>query len=102
MKDIFLNKKFELLAKFWKTERVFARKTQWELARELGYTSPQYISNIERGQCAYPLEAIPKLCKLFSLDINMVIERYSQIEKNVMKSVILEKSSSEFSHMTVE
>lgn len=32
--------------------------SQWQLAKRLGYTSPQFVSNIERGLCGLPLESV--------------------------------------------
>lgn len=37
---------------------------QLELAEKLGYGTSQFISNVERGICGFPLAKIKKLCKI--------------------------------------
>jgi transcriptional regulator with XRE-family HTH domain len=43
---------------FLKAKREAANITQAEVAEKLGYTSAQFVSNIERGLCAMPLANI--------------------------------------------
>lgn len=47
-----------------KEARVDAGYSQWDLAKPLGYTSPQYISNIERGIANVNLETLMKICRI--------------------------------------
>lgn len=42
--------------------------TQAELAKALGYTTPQFVSNWERGLCEPPPEKYPKLAKLLNFE----------------------------------
>lgn len=37
--------------------------SQLDLARRLGYSTPQYISNIERGICFFNIKNIPRVEK---------------------------------------
>lgn len=46
-----------------KSARLNAGLSQGKLARKLGYETPQYISNIERGLCSLNLRKAKKLCK---------------------------------------
>ena len=41
--------------------------SQLQLARELGYTSPQYVSNWERGICGPPLDKLFELSKTLKI-----------------------------------
>jgi len=41
--------------------------SQAEVARELGYTSPQFVSNWERGLSSPPVPKLKKLCKMYEL-----------------------------------
>lgn len=41
--------------------------SQTKLARKLGYTTGQYVSNIERGLCSVPIDKIEKLEKILDL-----------------------------------
>lgn len=48
--------------KFMAKERQKSGKTQGEISRALGYTSPQFLSNFERGLCVFPLPKLKELC----------------------------------------
>jgi len=50
--------------------------TQNDLALRLGYTTPQFISNIERRvhDACLPANKIKKLSKIFGCDVNELIE----------------------------
>lgn len=55
--------------------------SQGEVARKLKYTSPQFISNWERGLSMPPMEVLPKLLNLYSLspdELTDVIYRYQE------------------------
>jgi transcriptional regulator with XRE-family HTH domain len=56
-----------------KQRRELANLTQWDLAKGLGYTSPQIISNIERGVALPPLSRAKKMCRLLGLSKRQTI-----------------------------
>lgn len=56
-----------MVNKYLKEKRVEAGFTQKELARKLGYTTGQYVSNWERGFCAPPLNAATRITKLLKI-----------------------------------
>lgn len=61
--------------------------TQAQLAKALGYTSPQFISNWERGICQPPPEKFPKIAKLLKISVNTLIDlRLKQTEKKLRKA----------------
>jgi len=47
-----------------KRNRIKAGVTQADLATKLGYKSPQFVSNWERGEAMPPLETLPKIAAL--------------------------------------
>jgi len=47
--------------------------TQKELSEKLGYSSPQFVSNCERGQCTYPDRLLPVLARETGFDINNMV-----------------------------
>ena len=51
-----------------KTLRMKAGLSQKEVASSLGYTTAQFISNIERGVAMPPIKDLPKLAKLYNTD----------------------------------
>lgn len=64
----------EQLGDFLKRRRRLARLTQSEVAKEFGYSSPQFISNWERGVSAPPLKSVARLCELYGVSKNDMIE----------------------------
>ncbi|WP_413290772.1 helix-turn-helix domain-containing protein [Bdellovibrio sp. HCB337] len=58
----------EMLAKFIKESRIEAGLTQEELATALGYSTPQFISNWERGVSQPPVNTLILLARL--LEVN--------------------------------
>ena len=83
-------KDFSTQAKLLRTAREAANITQGELARMLGYTSPQMISNWERELCGAPLEIMPKLCKILGLKpselVDMLTDEYRTRVKKVLRA----------------
>ena len=55
------------LSKLLKERREALGIPQKAFAADLGWLSGQYISNIERGLCPFPLESIKKASKILDL-----------------------------------
>lgn len=53
------------LGEYLKAARERADLSQMEVAEALGYTSPQFISNIERGTSVAPLKTLAKMISLY-------------------------------------
>jgi len=53
------------IAKAFKEARIEAGLSQWDVAKELGYGTPQFISNIERGISTIPMDKLTDISKLF-------------------------------------
>jgi len=53
-----------------KGRRIFLGCSQMRIAKHLGHTSPQFISNIERGLCGCPIPMAKRIAKF------LVIGRY--------------------------
>lgn len=68
------NQRFEVLGHYLKQKRKASGFTQWEVAKELGYTSPQFISNFERGLCAPSFDTLPRLIKMYRIPQNEILE----------------------------
>lgn len=71
----------ENLAAYLKQKRIDAGFTQLELAKKLGYSSAQFISNWERRLASPPISALGKLCALLDLDRNKVIDLYLDVTR---------------------
>jgi len=56
-----------MLADFLKQKRVAAGLSQRDVADKLGYSTPQFISNWERGVSHPPINALKKLGELYKV-----------------------------------
>lgn len=57
-----------MLGKELRELREDAGITQLQMAQRLGYTSPQFISNIERGVSSLPDDQIKRIARLLRAD----------------------------------
>jgi len=58
----------ELISEYLKSRRIELGLTQFEVAKMLGYSSPQIISNWERCIANIPRKVFPKLIKIYRMD----------------------------------
>ncbi len=65
----------------WRQYREKAGLTQKEVSDALGYTTPQFISNVERGRCRFPVEKLPKLKRLYRLSGDQLVDMIMVEEK---------------------
>jgi transcriptional regulator with XRE-family HTH domain len=56
-----------ILASYLKHKRILAGLSQGEVAKTLGYTSAQFVSNWERGVSSPPSNIIPRVAELYNL-----------------------------------
>lgn len=68
--------------------------TQAQVAMQLGYGSPQFISNIERGVSRVPLKSLKNFISLYNLQASEVIEVILDEKRDQLKTQ-LESSDSE-------
>ena len=73
-------KPFINLGSVLKEWRIEMGLTQMTVAKVLGYTSPQFVSNWERGMCLPPIEAIPMLGFLFKRKDDEILKLYIDVE----------------------
>ncbi len=58
----------ELISEYLKGRRLELGLTQYEVARRLGYSSPQFVSNWERGIANIPRKVFPQLVKMYRMN----------------------------------
>ncbi len=58
------------LAELLKQKRIKAGLSQRDVSNALGYSTPQFISNWERGVSTPPMDAMPKLAELYHADMD--------------------------------
>lgn len=74
------------LARYLKQARIDANLTQRDVAREIGYSTPQHLSNIERGLSPVSMSLLSALTKLYKLPkkktFNLYVEECSRKKWN--------------------
>ncbi len=60
--------------------------SQGEIARTLGYSSAQFVSNWERGKSMPPMRAVPKLARLIKLNPNHLVDLYVEETGRILKT----------------
>ena len=56
------------LGEFLQQKRKEKGISQGQVSKVLGYSSPQFISNIERGLCCPPFPALKQMADLYQID----------------------------------
>jgi DNA-binding transcriptional regulator YiaG len=85
-------KKSSTLAKFpvdnnlFKAKRLELGLSQSEVAEKLGFTSPQFVSNWERGLALPPIVCLPELLKLLKLNKETTVEYMVKASKIAVES----------------
>lgn len=69
-----MGKKINLLNQHLKNRRKELGLSQAEVAKELGYSSPQFVSNWERGLVSPPLTSLPRLMLLLNIPRETIID----------------------------
>lgn len=83
-----MQEKFKIIGSYLKNKRKACGLTQADVAKELGYNSPQFISNFERGLCAPSIETYPKLVSLYDLSKNELLKVLLKSEEQHLKKVL--------------
>lgn len=65
-----------MTANFIESKRIQKNLSQKDVADALGYDSSQFISNVERGLCLFPISKFKKLSKIFSVPVETVLAVY--------------------------
>jgi transcriptional regulator with XRE-family HTH domain len=74
-----------LVGSVLKNARERAGLTQHALATKLHYSSPQFVSNWERGLAMPPMDILPQLCKLLGMAPRHLIEALYAYQDEMLK-----------------
>lgn len=69
---------YKHIAKVLREARTKRKVTQLQLSKRLGHTSSQFISNIEREQCAMPPDMARKTAKILKVDYDLFAKAASK------------------------
>jgi transcriptional regulator with XRE-family HTH domain len=76
------------LGTFLQDARVRSNLSQWDVAKKLGYSSPQFISNLERGISSPPLKVLKVLVDMYGISSKEIIEVIAIEQERIMESSI--------------
>lgn len=71
---------------YLRQKRLDSGLSQLDVARVLGYSSPQFVSNWERGLVSPPLETIAVLIDLYKISSGEVIDRILDETRDYLES----------------
>lgn len=74
----------KMLGQYLRQCRVKAGLTQSQISRQLGYSSPQFVSNWERGQSMPPFNSVGKLVKLIKIDPRKFLDIYLEDTRRIL------------------
>jgi transcriptional regulator with XRE-family HTH domain len=80
------------LNEYLREKRVDSGLSQLDVARELGYSSPQFVSNWERGLVSPPLETIAVLIDLYKISSSEVVSKILEETRDYLESNLGRKS----------
>ena len=82
------------LGTFLRGAREKANLTQMEISSRLGYSSPQFISNIERGVSVAPLALLSKLVSAYKISPDPVIKIILESQSQMLRTKLSGKKAS--------
>lgn len=77
------------LGNYLKRKRVEAGITQSDVAKRLGYSTPQFISNIERGLCSPPLKNLRVLVKMYRIPVSEIMKLILNEQEVILRKALL-------------
>jgi len=80
------------LSQFLKQKRETIGLTQKEVSDRLGYTTPQFVSNWERGLSSPPLNALAKISDMYKIKPREMIEVVMKEQREVLEKALSKKS----------
>lgn len=88
--DLFIGVAMKSFSEFLKVARTSSGLSQRDVADRLGYKTPQFISNWERGLSYPPTEAIKTLSKLYKVELitfyNMILAARMEMIKTELRA----------------
>lgn len=78
---------------FFREKRTLAGMTQFEAAKNLGHSTAQYISNLERGLCEPSLDMALKLCEMYDVPKRELYDLLLEVFEQELKKRVFGRSS---------
>lgn len=77
-----------ILGEFLTQKRKEMKLTQMQVAQAFGWTSPQFVSNIERGTAKLPMDKVKKAIEIYSVPADEFIEIFVQQTRESLKALV--------------
>jgi transcriptional regulator with XRE-family HTH domain len=77
------------LGSFLKEVREQSAMTQADVSSRLGYTSPQFISNIERGISVVPLKTLSRMVTLYKVNPESVVKIILESQRKLLREKLM-------------
>lgn len=84
-----VRRQYRDLGAYLKDARIKSGLSQNDVAKKLGYTSPQFISNFERGLSSPPLKNLKTLVELYDLSQDDLVSVIFQEQERVLNENII-------------
>lgn len=79
------NLRRRIIGDYLKKKREKKQLTQWDVARDLDYSTAQFVSNWERGVSLPPLDTMPKLASLLKVPGREFVDVMVKYQEEVLK-----------------
>jgi transcriptional regulator with XRE-family HTH domain len=83
-----MKNKHKGFGRYLREKRRDAGLSQQNAASALGYSSPQFISNLERGTCPVPLNRIRQFIDLYKIDHDEFVSRFLNEQEIMLRQYI--------------
>lgn len=80
------------LCMYIKNSRHKAGLTQSEVAHLLGYSTPQFVSNWERGYASVPLSTLRKLFKIYKMNLDHLLDLILKSERQELERKLIKRN----------
>ena len=80
------------LGTYLRQKRMEANFTQAEVAEKMGYSTPQFISNFERGLCSPPLKNLKTLVRLYKIPTDELLKLIMAEQEEILRKAFNETS----------
>ena len=79
------------LGKLFRIGRIKVGMSQGTVCRALGYTTPQYLSNFERGLCSMPLDKLKRMIDMYDMDGESVVRLIIDLQSKFLRTQLAGK-----------
>ncbi len=86
--DVRIMSEIKDFAGYLKESRQKAGLSQYEVSAKLGYSGPQFISNLERGISQLPIYKIPTFAELYNIPVQEFIDQVIAEHARVLRGKI--------------